>query len=281
MAAEELEDVALDPAPELLEAYCDAKRRQEAGDVDAFARAYRSDRAAPERADLDEIERRCAEADRVLARLLGHPAPSVNGLDLADPADRYRVDEEVGRGGGGSVRRAFDRHLQRDIALKTPRADDPDERGLARFLAEARVAASLDHPGIAPIHDLGLDESGRLFFTMKLVEGRTLLEVIQETRTGDEGAGVARVLGYLLRVCDAMAYAHEKGVLHRDLKPSNVMVGRFGEVYVMDWGLARTTGGSPPVVRARPQSITYTSPKRPTITFDGFRSRCSTPFSWA
>ncbi|MCK5942680.1 MAG: serine/threonine protein kinase, partial [Planctomycetes bacterium] len=164
---------------------------------------------------------------------------------------RYRLDGELARGGMGAILKAYDEDLRRDLAMKvmldgkggsgaTP--DQVDERSLARFLEEAQVTGQLDHPGIVPVHELGLDDGGRVYFTMQLVRGRDLDSVLPEIDAGDGEWTLTRALGVVLRVCEAMAYAHERGVVHRDLKPGNVMVGRFGEVYVMDWGLARVAG---------------------------------------
>jgi len=170
---------------------------------------------------------------------------------------RYRPQGEVARGGMGMILRVWDEDLHRDLAMKVVLAGPvPDEaregaprgtagvdpRSLGRFLDEAQVTGQLDHPGIVPVHELGIDEQDRAYFTMKLVEGRTLQEILELLERGAEDWTRARVLGVLLKVCEAMAYAHDKGVIHRDLKPANVMVGRFGEVYVMDWGLARVLG---------------------------------------
>jgi formylglycine-generating enzyme required for sulfatase activity len=160
--------------------------------------------------------------------------------------ERYELGPELGRGGMGLVRSVTDRVLGRELALKTIRAVDAGQRQqlLLRFMEEAAVVGRLEHPGIVPIHDLGLDTDGEVYFTMPRVRGRTLEEALTLARDGREGWTRARVLEVLLRVADAVAYAHSRGVLHRDLKPANVMVGRFGEVYVMDWGLARALGGS-------------------------------------
>jgi serine/threonine protein kinase/formylglycine-generating enzyme required for sulfatase activity len=166
---------------------------------------------------------------------------------------RYRPEGEIGRGGMGAVVRVWDEDLERPLAMKVMLGEVPAEvseatppdtqQRLARFLEEAQVTGQLDHPGIVPVHEIGLDAEGRVFFTMKLVRGRTLLEVFSELARDEGGWTQTRVLGLLLKVCEAMSYAHAKGVIHRDLKPANVMVGRFGEVYVMDWGLARVLGG--------------------------------------
>ena len=141
--------------------------------------------------------------------------------------------------------------LGRGSASASGAAADPDSapvdpKTLSRFLEEAQVTGQLDHPGIVPVHELGLDAQGRAFFTMRLVRGKDLKEVFGLVHEKAEGWTVTRALNVLLRVCEAMAFAHAKGVIHRDLKPANIMVGRFGEVYVMDWGLARVHPGQGP-----------------------------------
>lgn len=167
---------------------------------------------------------------------------------------RYSMKGEVARGGMGAIFRVWDEDLRRHLAMKvilgsgeateTGDTPAPDPKLLSRFLEEAQVTGQLDHPGIVPVHELGLDPSGRVFFTMKLVKGKTLGEVLDELAEGEGGWTRERVLGVLLKVCEAMAYAHDREVIHRDLKPSNIMVGKYGEVYVMDWGLARILGRS-------------------------------------
>ena len=167
---------------------------------------------------------------------------------------RYRSRNELARGGMGAILRVWDEDLLRHLAMKViisegesksggERDDVPfhvEVRRMARFLEEAQVTGQLDHPGIVPVHDLGLDPDGRIYFTMKLVKGRTLKEILDLVSEGEEEWTQTRVLGLLLRVSEAMAYAHEnKHVIHRDLKPANIMVGKYGEVFVMDWGLAR------------------------------------------
>ncbi len=164
----------------------------------------------------------------------------------------YRTEGEIGRGGMGAVLKVWDARLRRRLAMKVvlergrgsehATAEEANPALLARFLEEAQVTGQLDHPGIVPVHELGLDETGRVYFTMRLVKGRDLKRIFQLVRSGEEDWSVTRALGVLLKVCEAMAYAHAKGVIHRDLKPANVMVGQFGEAYVMDWGLARVLG---------------------------------------
>ncbi|MCB9898474.1 MAG: SUMF1/EgtB/PvdO family nonheme iron enzyme [Planctomycetes bacterium] len=164
---------------------------------------------------------------------------------------RYERLELLGEGGMGAVHVVWDRVLGRRVAMKSlrerGRADrkaDDATRAVARFLEEARIAGQLDHPGIVPVHDLGIDASGRLWFTMPLVRGRTLHEIVKDVHQGggEEGWTLLRVVGLLQRACEAVGYAHGKGVVHRDLKPANVMIGRHGETCVMDWGLARLLG---------------------------------------
>jgi serine/threonine protein kinase/formylglycine-generating enzyme required for sulfatase activity len=162
-------------------------------------------------------------------------------------AGRYEREGLLGRGGMGSVWRVHDRWLGRTVAMKVVLSHRASPLELARFAEEARVAAGLQHPGILPVHELGALQDGRMWFTMQEVRGESLEQHLQEThrawRRGDEGARPAlrRLLESFLRVCEAVAYAHERGVIHRDLKPSNVMLGSFGEVFVLDWGLARLT----------------------------------------
>jgi len=151
----------------------------------------------------------------------------------------------VARGGMGEVRAVWDRTLRRTLAMKVLLAGrgSSGSIGLARFLDEARISAQLDHPGIVPVHALGLDPDGRVYYTMPLIRGMHLGEAFEAVRAGGEGEWTReRALSVLLRVCEAVAFAHSRGVLHRDLKPANVMVGPFGETYVMDWGLAKLVG---------------------------------------
>ncbi len=160
-------------------------------------------------------------------------------LSTARPArERYEIRGRFASGGMGEVFRVHDGDLGRDVAMKVARSRGAGARDLRRFLAEARLTARLEHPGIVPVHDVGVDVDGRLWFTMPLVAGATLAELL--ARPEDAGPSRLRLLEILLRVCDTLAYAHAAGVVHRDLKPSNVIVGAYGEVYVVDWGLARS-----------------------------------------
>src|SRR5690606_32058990 len=136
------------------------------------------------------------------------------------------------------VHRVFDRRLHRHAALKRP-ADNASDEALARFLDEARVMSRLDHPNVVPVYDVSSADEGGPSILMKLVEGRTLAAILDEQRGVPLVEGrLEPLLEIVLKVCDAVSYAHSRGVIHRDLKPSNVMVGSHGQVYVMDWGLA-------------------------------------------
>ncbi len=167
------------------------------------------------------------------------------GLPAAGPgpAARYRLGEEIARGGMGVVLRATDTVLGREVAVKVLQGRYAADPGTAlRFVAEARITGQLQHPGIPAVHDLGLLPDGRPFLAMKLIKGETLDQLLR--RQGDAAAGRGGVVAVFERVCQAVAYAHAHGVVHRDLKPSNIMVGAFGEVQVMDWGLAKVLGGA-------------------------------------
>ncbi|MGQ0552410.1 MAG: tetratricopeptide repeat protein [Planctomycetota bacterium] len=157
---------------------------------------------------------------------------------------RYPRVEALRQGGMGTIYKVWDETLQRALAMKVvrPRPELGElvaERALGRLLEEALITGQLDHPGIVPVHELGVDETGRAYFIMKLVKGRTLQEILALVPTAREGWTVNRAVGVLQRICEAVTYAHSKRVIHRDIKPANIMVGRFGETYLMDWGVAR------------------------------------------
>jgi serine/threonine-protein kinase len=155
---------------------------------------------------------------------------------------RYEVHGEIGRGGMGVVLRARDPDLNRDLALKVLRADRLDRPDAAqRFLEEAQIGAQLQHPNIVPIYEVSRIEDGRPYFTMELVRGRTLTDLLKDRPSPADD--LSRFLTIFEQVCQAVAYAHSRRVIHRDLKPANVMVGAFGEVSVMDWGLAKVLPG--------------------------------------
>jgi serine/threonine protein kinase len=153
--------------------------------------------------------------------------------DLPDlAATPYEILETLGRGGMGTVYRAYDRRLDREVALKVVQLSGSDDEMVDRLLREARILARLEHPGIVPVHDAGRLPDGRAYYAMKRVRGLRLDEHARTLARPDR-------LRAFERVCEAVAFAHAHGVLHRDLKPENIMIGPFGEVLVMDWGVAR------------------------------------------
>ena len=151
---------------------------------------------------------------------------------------KYRLLEGVARGGMGAVFLAEDVTLGRRVALKTLHLSDPTGELAARMLREAQIVARLEHPGIVPVHDVGRMGDGCVFYTMKYVQGARLDQHLGKVHS------LADRLRIFLKICDAVAFAHTHGVLHRDLKPQNIMVGPFGEVLVMDWGLAKILAGT-------------------------------------
>lgn len=157
-------------------------------------------------------------------------------------SERFVWVGELGRGGMGRVDAVFDRALGRTIARKTvlPNRGHPE-----LLLAEAQICAQLEHPSIVPVYDIGAEDSGLPHYTMRVIRGRTLRHVLAENWTQDKPhLGLTQLLGILRQVCLAVDYAHSRGVIHRDLKPENVIVGEFGEVYVLDWGVAYVTDTS-------------------------------------
>jgi serine/threonine protein kinase len=230
---------------------------------------------------------------RVAVEKLFPPLRNPAGLDARD----YPLLDELGRGGMGEVYRSRDPGLDRVLALKVIKAEWQGKEELERrFEDEARITGSLQHPAIVPVYNLGRLRDGRLYFTMKVVRGGTLAEMVDQCSRIRQNAGAAvphsgecgyepgaavphsgecgyelpRLLGIFTQVCQAVAYAHSKGVIHRDLKPENVMVGRFGKVQVMDWGLAKVLAGP---VEPRSEAAGGLSEQAPTRPRDGMETR--------
>ena len=182
------------------------------------------------------------------------------GADVPDLAGtRYRLLDRIARGGMGVVYAAQDEPLQRRVALKVLDLPGTDGDLANRLIREARVLAALEHPGIVPVHDVGTLVDGRVFYTMKFVEGQRLDKYIESVTSFPDR------LRIFLRICDAVAFAHARGVLHRDLKPANIMVGPFGEVLVMDWGLAKILRGeaSSRAPKADSEATVFEKPGQP------------------
>jgi eukaryotic-like serine/threonine-protein kinase len=175
------------------------------------------------------------------------PEPTLSDSSPAGPEAResgslpgYQIAGLIGRGGMGEVVRGHDVEIGRDVAIKRLRGAQASPDAVARFLREAKIQARLEHPAIIPVHTIGRDSEGQPYFTMKRITGVTLVEVLAK---GDMPR--QRLLRAFVDVCRAMDFAHGKRVVHRDLKPANVMLGDYGEVYVLDWGLARVLDGTP------------------------------------
>lgn len=184
-----------------------------------------------------------AEGDPALR--FGDPGTSRDGVSTAMPSPRFGSLVRHSEGGLGQVYRAVDHELGREVALKTIRdewADDPESR--ARFALEGKVTGMLEHPGIVPVYGMGRDVEGRAYYAMRLIRGRSLREAIQEYHGPAirSPALLRELLGRLVQVCEAVEYAHSRGVIHCDLKPENIMLGPFGEALVVDWGLAKVSG---------------------------------------
>jgi serine/threonine protein kinase len=182
--------------------------------------------------------------DKALDRLRGSSVPDLTGT-------RYELRELIARGGMGVVYSAEDEKLHRRVALKVLDSSSAAPELAQRLIREARILAQLEHPGIVPVHDVGTLPDGRVFYTMKFVEGLRLDQYVKQLDS------LPQRLRLFLRICDAVAFAHARGVLHRDLKPANIMVGSFGEVLVMDWGLAKVLQESPAAA-----DTVFVSPKK-------------------
>jgi serine/threonine-protein kinase len=177
---------------------------------------------------------------------VGVPEPPLTTLIeslLSNPMDPHRSEAVIARGGMGTIERVHDRRLKRAAAMKIVRTKLGNTPWATRaFISEAQLTAQLDHPNIVPVHSIGQLEDGRLYFTMRHVQGETLRQIIKELPEGPMSRGrLFEILEILVKVCDALALAHSKGVFHCDLKPANIMVGDYGEVYLMDWGISRVT----------------------------------------
>ncbi len=170
----------------------------------------------------------------------GDAGDSIAQLKL-EREERYEFLDELGRGGMGQVVLAHDRILHRDIALKTLLPDASEQNNpRERLLQEAQVTGILEHPSIIPIYDLGALSNEEPYYTMRVVRERSLEQIIQEMATGEEHSySLTQLISILRQVCLAVHYAHDRGVIHRDLKPENILIGAYGEVFVIDWGVAK------------------------------------------
>ena len=172
---------------------------------------------------------------------------------------RFETTRALGQGGIGEVVAAMDQDIGREVAIKRLRADVQGSAAVARFVDEIRTVGALEHPNIVPIHDVGVADDGSLYFVMRCVQGETLESVIERLAAGDRIAHAhwtfERRVHVFRQLLDAVAFAHERGYVHRDIKPANVMVGAWGEVFLMDWGIAKPVGAPD-----RPTTSTLQSP---------------------
>ena len=197
---------------------------------------------------------------------VGEELPRLTG------GERYETGAVIGSGGMGEVVLQLDRNIGRAVAKKMLHPSMHNPVSLQRFVREARVQGQLEHPAVVPVHDFGVDADGRLFFSMKRIRGLTLGQIVERLAANDRDFEARfsrhKLLSAFVQVCLAIEYAHKRGVIHRDLKPSNVMLGDFGEVYVLDWGLAKLTsrGDVVEVPLARASDPRASSPE---MTSDG------------
>ena len=167
---------------------------------------------------------------------------------------RYSDFQPLAKGGSAVLQTCRDDNLGRTVVMKTLHSHlAQNEYMQSRFLREARVTAQLQHPATVPVYEIGHDIEGRLYFTMKKVEGQTVREIIDKQTTGDPEAlttyNLDRMLGTIIQVCNALSYAHAHGVVHRDVKPENILVGEYGEVIILDWGVAKVWASDDPTLQ--------------------------------
>lgn len=201
----------------------------------------------------------CPEEDSYATR-----APTAG--ESTSHGTRFRILRPHAKGGLGQVSVALDSELNREVALKEIQgkyADQPDTR--SRFLLEAEITGGLEHPGIVPVYGLGTYADGRPFYAMRFIRGDSLMDAIDRFHApgakwteGEQVLGLQKLLRRLIDVCNALQYAHDRGVLHRDLKPGNIMLGKYGETLVVDWGLAKTTESRPASAAGLAESVGMT-----------------------
>lgn len=181
-----------------------------------------------------------SESDSTLHQL-------IDSYQQLDKGQNLAITSEVATGGMGKVYAAYDQSIRRHVAMKVLKDElNMSEEAAVQFVEEVQITGQLEHPNIVPVHQLGMDEKNNLFFTMKLVEGESLKQVIDALKDRvteyEDYYNQFMMLTIFRKVCDAISFAHSKGIVHRDLKPENIMVGEYGEVLVMDWGIAKHIG---------------------------------------
>lgn len=198
-------------------------------------------------------------------------------LNRIKPEDKYHLVGEIARGGMGIVHHVIDKNLSRNLAMKVllPKGPEEDKKNMDYFVEEGQITAQLEHPNIVPLHDMGILSDGNVFFTMKKVVGEEMLAIIRKIQgkvdNYEKKYTFFKRLSMFRKVCDAIAYGHSKQVLHRDIKPENIMIGAYGEVLTLDWGIAKFVGKSAPK-DANDTSAVYSlrTQKNFTETLSGF-----------
>ena len=213
-----------------------------------------------------------AESSEMLAAALWDPDLGLAPVRAILDGKKYKVLGTIGRGGMGVVHQARDLRIVRNVAMKVIKTSSQFSReNVLRFVDEAQLTGQLQHPNIIPVYELGLDEFGEVFYTMKYVKGTTLDQVLRRIREREEDAikkyPLATLLTVFQKICDGVAYAHSMGVVHRDLKPDNVMIGEYGEVLVMDWGLGKKMAGG-----MHDEHLGDTVPQMPPSDLRGFET---------
>ncbi|MBL9020699.1 MAG: serine/threonine protein kinase [Myxococcales bacterium] len=182
---------------------------------------------------------------------------------VSEARERYVSESKLGEGGIGEVVSARDQDIGRRVAVKRLRQDVKSDASLLRFAEEIRTIGKLEHPNIVPIHDVGIDERGDHFFVMKYVDGETLEKIIERLAARDPAYlakyTIERRVEIFMALCEAVSFAHAQGIVHRDIKPANVMVGAYGEVVLMDWGVAKVRGRSEPLHSGAPSAPSLSS----------------------
>ena len=213
-----------------------------------------------------------AESSEMLAAALWDPDLGLAPVRAVLEGKKYKVLGTIGRGGMGVVHQARDLRIVRNVAMKVIKTSSQFSReNVLRFVDEAQLTGQLQHPNIIPVYELGLDEYREVFYTMKYVKGTTLDQVLRRIREREEEAirkyPLATLLTVFQKICDGVAYAHSMGVVHRDLKPDNVMIGEYGEVLVMDWGLAKKMASG-----MHEEHLGDTKPQMPPSDLRGFET---------
>ena len=232
---------------QLVDAFQAIGYRLSSGSVSALAQASNSGLTATMDSVDDELMQMFKDEYAEQEPNTNVPTAKSEAEQAPQSGERFEFVREFARGGVGSISLVRDQELRRTIVMKTLiDGHDATEYVRNKFVEEAQITAQLEHPNIVPVHEFGHFKNGEMFFTMKLVQGRTLKEVLRALRTEDasmqEEFSRTRLIGMFISMCQAIAFAHSRNVIHRDIKPANIMIGDFGEVLLLDWGVAKVLG---------------------------------------